>query len=207
MTDHYTNPINARALTSRLTQVETDTKTCNDITDSSTTMSNGPGRSRASSFELPKFSKSSTMSTMSSSGSGSDFITPAVPRTKTNRESVEIGVGEFSKPRVNKRSRRDTIESTKSESKDDFRYYGRHANQWLFNDFSVTDSIKEIGLRRETKKVFDVHACSNLKFDRVEGSCSLVQQRIPATIGSRDVDACAIRYLAAVFMYGLTDRL
>jgi hypothetical protein len=58
---------------------------------------------------------------------------------------------------------------------------------------------KKIGLRRETKKVFDVHACFNLKFDRLEGSCSLVQQRIPATIGSRDVDACAIRYLAVVF--------
>jgi hypothetical protein len=53
---------------------------------------------------------------------------------------VEIGVGEFSKPRVNARSRR---ASAKSEGNEDFRYYGRHGNQWLFNDFSVTDSIKK----------------------------------------------------------------
>jgi hypothetical protein len=81
------------------------------------------------------------MSTTSSSGS--DFITPAVPQTKTHRESVEIGVGEFSKPRVNQRSRRDTNGSNKSERNEEFRYYGRHANQWLFNDFSVTDSIRK----------------------------------------------------------------
>jgi hypothetical protein len=72
-----------------------------------------------------------------------------VPRTTTNRESVEIGAGGFSKPRVNKRSRRDTGSSARSRSEgageggEDFRYYGRHANQWLFNDFSVTDSIKK----------------------------------------------------------------
>ncbi|KAH3917257.1 hypothetical protein HBH56_054520 [Parastagonospora nodorum] len=138
MTDHYTNTINARDLTTRLTQVSHDTQTSNGTTGRSSTMSSGARRSRASSFELPKFSKSSTMSTMSSSGS--DFITPAVPRTKTSRESAEVGIGEFSKPRVNERSRRD---SAKIEGNDDFRYYGRHANQWLFNDFSVTESIKK----------------------------------------------------------------
>ncbi|KAH7389306.1 hypothetical protein DE146DRAFT_635036 [Phaeosphaeria sp. MPI-PUGE-AT-0046c] len=112
------------------------------------------GKSRASSFDSfqPRFSKSSTMSTMDSSGSDQPglHVTPAVPRTKTHRESVEIGVGEFSKPRINKRSRRGTTSSvgtgrsTKSEpANDDFRYYGRHGNQWLFNDFSITDSIKK----------------------------------------------------------------
>ncbi|KAF1921800.1 hypothetical protein BDU57DRAFT_438097 [Ampelomyces quisqualis] len=72
-------------------------------------------------------------------------VTPAIPRTNTNRESVEIGAGGFSKPRVNKRSRRDTRSSaTGSEGTggEDFRYYGRHANQWLFNDFSVTESLQ-----------------------------------------------------------------
>ncbi|KAF2035378.1 hypothetical protein EK21DRAFT_54430 [Setomelanomma holmii] len=74
-------------------------------------------------------------------------IARAVPKTRTNRESVEVGVGEFSKPRVNKRSQRDRSVSTRSAKseagKEDFRYYGRHSNQWLFNDFSVTDSIRK----------------------------------------------------------------
>lgn len=73
-------------------------------------------------------------------------ITHAEPHTKTHRASAEIGVGEFSKPRVPKRSRRGTQSSTRSEGSaagDDFRYYGRHSNQWLFNDFSVTESIKK----------------------------------------------------------------
>jgi hypothetical protein len=88
------------------------------------------------------------MSTTDSSGS--EFsqlrVTHAVPKATTTRESVEVGVGEFSKPRINQRSRRDTggsAKSAKSEGNDDFRYYGRHANQWLFNDFSVTESIKK----------------------------------------------------------------
>jgi hypothetical protein len=81
------------------------------------------------------------MSTTSSSGS--DFSLRSNPKTYTSRESVEVGVGEFSKPRVNARSRRDTGRSAKSEGGEDFRYYGRHGNQWLFNDFSVTDSIKK----------------------------------------------------------------
>jgi hypothetical protein len=95
---------------------------------------------------MPKFTKSSTMSTTDSSGSeiSQVHLARAVPKTRTNRESVEIGAGEFSKPRVNKRSRRDTNASARSESgKEDFRYYGRHSNQWLFNDFSVTESIKK----------------------------------------------------------------
>lgn len=90
------------------------------------------------------------MSTTDSSGSDLPglHVTPAVPRTKTSRASAEVGVGEFSKPRVNKRSRRDTTSSGRSAksappANDDFRYYGRHGNQWLFNDFSITDSIKK----------------------------------------------------------------
>ncbi|KAH7084998.1 hypothetical protein BKA63DRAFT_485001 [Paraphoma chrysanthemicola] len=119
-------------------------------------MSSEPRRPRASScdsFRMPKFTKSSTMSTTDSSGSDMSqlHVARAVPKTRTNRESVEIGAGGFSKPRVNKRSRRDTNESGRSarseggngNGKEDFRYYGRHSNQWLFNDFSVTDSIKK----------------------------------------------------------------
>jgi hypothetical protein len=53
---------------------------------------------------------------------------------------VEVGVGGFSKPRINQRSRRT---SGNGNGNEDFRYYGRHGNQWLFNDFSVTESIKK----------------------------------------------------------------
>jgi hypothetical protein len=83
------------------------------------------------------------MSTTSSSGSDFSRL-HATPQTKTYHESVEVGVGEFSKPRVKQRSRRSTNRSTASENgKEEFRYYGRHANQWLFNDFSVTDAVRK----------------------------------------------------------------
>jgi hypothetical protein len=55
---------------------------------------------------------------------------------------VEVGVGGFSKPRINQRSRR-TSGNGNGNGNEDFRYYGRHGNQWLFNDFSVTESIKK----------------------------------------------------------------
>jgi hypothetical protein len=41
---------------------------------------------------------------------------------------------------VHERSRRETRSESGTE---DFRYYGRHGNQWLFNDFSITDSIRK----------------------------------------------------------------
>jgi hypothetical protein len=148
MTDRYSTSINARDLTSRLNRLESSQ--ANDaVRTSSSTMSTERRRPRASSldsFRMPQFTKSSTMSTTDSSGS--EFsqlrVTHAVPKTKTNHESVEVGVGGFSKPRVNQRSRRDTNASAKSQGgNEDFRYYGRHANQWLFNDFSVTDAVKK----------------------------------------------------------------
>jgi hypothetical protein len=67
----------------------------------------------------------------------------AAPQTQTQRESVEVGVGEFSKGRVHPRSRRDTGGSEGANGNGEFRYYGRHANQWLFNDFSVTDTVRK----------------------------------------------------------------
>ncbi|CAO2658657.1 Nn.00g063800.m01.CDS01 [Neocucurbitaria sp. VM-36] len=123
------------------------------------------GRPRASSFDsqmsrLPRFSKSSTMSTTGTNDSGPTRleVTSAMPSSKTHRESVEIAPGAFSKPRVHKRSRRGTQDSAKSEGarsgqaeagapEKEFKYYGRHANQWLFNDFSVTDAVSK-GFRR-----------------------------------------------------------
>lgn len=54
-------------------------------------------------------------------------------------------------PRVPKRSRRGTDGSVKGsktdekKKKDSFESYayGRHSNQWLFNDFSITDAVKK----------------------------------------------------------------
>lgn len=54
-------------------------------------------------------------------------------------------------PRVPKRSRRGTDGSARSsrsdgrKKKDSFEAhaYGRHSNQWLFNDFSITDAVKK----------------------------------------------------------------
>jgi hypothetical protein len=144
MTDHYTTSINARDLTSRLNQVETQSSNATPGASNMSPRSRSHRASSLDSYPLPSFSKSSTMSTTDSGSSGHLHITPAVPRIKAHRESVEVGVGEFSKPRVNKRSRRDTGASAKSEGgNEDFRYYGRHGNQWLFNDFSVTESIKK----------------------------------------------------------------
>ncbi|ORY08930.1 hypothetical protein BCR34DRAFT_469488, partial [Clohesyomyces aquaticus] len=53
--------------------------------------------------------------------------------------SAQVEQGEFSKRRV--RRRRQSNESSKSQK--EFQYYGRHANSWLFNDFSLSGSVKK----------------------------------------------------------------
>jgi hypothetical protein len=37
--------------------------------------------------------------------------------------------------------------STKAKQDPNFKYYGRHGNQWLFNDFSVTGAVSK-GFRK-----------------------------------------------------------
>lgn len=82
-------------------------------------------------------------------------VVGAEPSSKTHRESVGVAPGAFSKPRVHPRSRRDTrsissgssANSTRSEEQKEFKYYGRHSNQWLFNDFSVTHAVSK-GFKR-----------------------------------------------------------
>jgi hypothetical protein len=107
---------------------------------------------------MPRFTKSATMSTTGTNDSQyssySGLRVPcAEPSSKTQRESVSVTPGEFSKPRVPARSRRDTRasfgdeKSSRSEGQKEFRYYGRHGNQWLFNDFSVTDAVQK-GVKR-----------------------------------------------------------
>ncbi|USP76558.1 hypothetical protein yc1106_03832 [Curvularia clavata] len=95
----------------------------------------------------------STTSTATSAASATTHLHP---------ESVGLAPGAFSKPRVPRRSRRDTSASVKSasssasgnrrtrsegEQQPEFRYYGRHGNQWLFNDFSFTGAVAK-GVRR-----------------------------------------------------------
>jgi hypothetical protein len=59
--------------------------------------------------------------------------------SRVHMETVQVQQGEFSKPRI--RRRRESNESAKSQK--EFQYYGRHANSWLFNDFSITDSVRK----------------------------------------------------------------
>jgi hypothetical protein len=61
------------------------------------------------------------------------------PLSSTNRESVEVVPGEFSKPKL----RRCSASDGDSKSHKEFQYYGRHANSWLFNDWSVTSSFRK----------------------------------------------------------------
>lgn len=77
----------------------------------------------------------------------------SLPSAETCKESVEVGRGDFSKPRLGRRRRRrESYESGKShKSVPAFQYYGRHANSWLFNDFSITDSVKK-GWSRMARK-------------------------------------------------------
>jgi hypothetical protein len=149
MTDHHNTTLSPLDLSSRLTRLQQSTST-NAPTRPNAMSSSDPRRTSIDSFRAPTFSKSNTMSTTSSTRS--DFR--AAPQTSTHCESVEVGVGEFSKPRVPPRSRRDTGGSEFANGSGsecgEFRYYGRHANQWLFNDFSVTDAM-----RKGWGKVFD----------------------------------------------------
>ncbi|KAI8934080.1 hypothetical protein NX059_008843 [Plenodomus lindquistii] len=152
MTDHHTHPISARDLSSRLailqasTSNTTTTTTSHGARSSSTSTNRRPGTSSSFSSSLNKhsnFSKSSTISTVDSRSSAGPQVTHA---------SASIDPGSFSKPRVHQRSRRDTGPGTKSEGgaegkEMEFKYYGRHSNQWLFNDFSVTDAMAK-GFKR-----------------------------------------------------------
>ena len=111
---------------------------------------------------MPRFTKSATMSTTGTNDSHySQYsglrVMRAEPSSKTHAESVGVAPGEFSKPRVHKRNRRDTQssvgsgKSARSEEPKEFKYYGRHSNQWLFNDFSVTDAVSK-GFKRVFSK-------------------------------------------------------
>lgn len=143
MNDYSRNTaLDPRDLTSRLSSIQKSHSSSND----GDYVSRLPRMQRASSessrvfSRLPAFRKSPTSSTTGSDEVSRLEIIRTIPLPVTHRESVEVGAGEFSKPKI--RNRRSSNESTKSQQRE-FQYYGRHANKWLFNDFSVTDTVKK----------------------------------------------------------------
>ncbi|KAF1973208.1 hypothetical protein BU23DRAFT_554492 [Bimuria novae-zelandiae CBS 107.79] len=148
MKDHYNNAVDPRDLTTRLNRIQKSHSSSND----GDSISRLPRFSRAgtSSSEtsstmsrLPTFHicKSATMSiTASDETHVSRFeISRGVPVVRECTQTIEVGRGGFSKPSL--RRRRESSESAKSTP--EFQYYGRHANTWLFNDFSVTESVRK----------------------------------------------------------------
>lgn len=144
--------IDARDLSSRLHRIaQNDVLPTHDSTHDTDTMSGNRRVARTTSFDsLPRFTKSSTMSS-TSTGSTQFSGLHSYPSRTLHRKDVEVSPGEFSMPRVPKRSRRGTDgsrRSSRSEGKKksnsfEAHAYGRHSNQWLFNDFSITDAVKK----------------------------------------------------------------
>ena len=145
--------IDARDLSSRLNQLAQNrtSSTHGSITHDANDMSGNQRVNRATSFDsLPRFTKSSTMSS-TSTGSTQFSGLHAYPSRALHRKDVEVSPGEFSMPRVPKRSRRGTNTSARSSGREETskknsfeaHAYGRHSNQWLFNDFSITDAVKK----------------------------------------------------------------
>jgi hypothetical protein len=170
MTDYNNQRIDAQDLTSRLVSFEhqSNINNSNSGKDNEETSSDSilsQRRPRSTSIDsgvMPRFTKSATVSTTGTNDSQySQYsglrVMRAEPSSRTHTESVGVAPGEFSKPRVHKRSRRDTQssvgsgKSAKSEEPKEFKYYGRHSNQWLFNDFSVTDAVSK-GFKRVFSK-------------------------------------------------------
>ncbi|KAF3039188.1 hypothetical protein E8E12_006781 [Didymella heteroderae] len=149
---NFNHHIDARDLSSRLNRITQKDTTANHGTTHDTNAMSGHRRiARTTSFDsLPRFTKSSTMSSTSTSSTQFSGL-HSYPSRALHRKDVEVSPGEFSMPRVPKRSRRGTNgsqRSSKSEGKKkansfEAHAYGRHSNQWLFNDFSITDAVKK----------------------------------------------------------------
>ncbi|KAH6639334.1 hypothetical protein C7974DRAFT_129276 [Boeremia exigua] len=149
---NFNQSINARDLSSRLDRLlQNDTLSFHgSIAHDANTMSGNRRVPRTASFDsLPRFSKSSTMSSISTSSTRFSGLY-AYPSRALHRKDVVVSPGEFSTPRVPRHNRRGTDVSAQSSSesrkkKDSFQAhaYGRHSNQWLFNDFSITDAVRK----------------------------------------------------------------
>ncbi|KAF1839218.1 hypothetical protein BDW02DRAFT_564200 [Decorospora gaudefroyi] len=161
MTDHYNQTIHTRDLNARLHHSlhagHSSPQSSHGDASPRPILSQRRARSSSSmeSDFMPRFTKSSTMSTTDTNDSSNSqsfgtglHVVRAEPSAQTHRQSVGVAAGEFSKPRVHQRSRRDvSTPATELEGQKEFKYYGRHGNQWLFNDFSVTDAVSK-GFKR-----------------------------------------------------------
>jgi hypothetical protein len=99
-----------------------------------------PQYTRTSDFDSDStstLSKSPTSPTTPSNKVPSHHVPLTEPTTITQIEGVEVIPGEFSRPGGGRRR-----PSGGSRSHKEFQYYGRHANSWLFNDWSLTDAVK-----------------------------------------------------------------
>jgi hypothetical protein len=144
----YTNTtkLDSQDLTSRLQRVQRSSSVPNDgdyvsrITRRGTDGTTSSDDSANTVFSrLPAFRKSKACSSTTSNRDSGLEILRTMPTSSTCRASVEIDAGEFSKPSI--RRRRASNESSKSHK--EFQYYGRHANSWLFNDFSISQHVKK----------------------------------------------------------------
>jgi hypothetical protein len=147
MNDYTTHPkLDSQDLTSRPQRIRRSSSVANDgdlvsrITRTGTDETTSSGDSANMVFSRPPgFRKAKTTSSVGSNGVSRLEIVRTIPTSGTNKESVEVDAGEFSKPTI--RRRRASDESSKSHK--EFQYYGRHANSWLFNDFSISEHVKK----------------------------------------------------------------
>ncbi|OAG07302.1 uncharacterized protein CC84DRAFT_1216282 [Paraphaeosphaeria sporulosa] len=149
MKDHYDYAVDPRDLTKRLNRIQKSHSTPNDG-DHVSRLPRHPGRAEgttassptASLSQLPTFRKSATMSTTSSASTQFSGMR-ACSSAHESKASAEVRRGNFSKPRAGSARRRYSGGSEGAKSVPEFQYYGRHANSWLFNDWSLSDSVKK----------------------------------------------------------------
>ncbi|KAK7190856.1 hypothetical protein PSPO01_03019 [Paraphaeosphaeria sporulosa] len=154
MKDHYDYAVDPRDLTKRLNRIQKSHSTPNDgdrkplpsHSQSSprplTLSQTSPDSPTASLSQLPTFRKSATMSTTSSASTQFSGMR-ACSSAHESKASAEVRRGDFSKPRAGSARRRYSGGSEGAKSVPEFQYYGRHANSWLFNDWSLSDSVKK----------------------------------------------------------------
>lgn len=105
--------------------------------DSISRLNRVPG-SRTPSFDAVPLSRAHTTSTTSSDGVSRLAVTRTVS-VSSHKDDTDIELRDFSNSKYPRR----TASSETSKNRKEFQYYGRHANTWLFNDWSVTDSVKK----------------------------------------------------------------
>jgi hypothetical protein len=147
MNDYTTHPkLDSQDLTSRLHRIQKSSSAANDGDPISRITRTGTDETTSSNDSAsmvvsrhPTLRKTKTSLSAGSNRVSGFEVLPPIRTSATDKESVEVDVGEFSKPRVKRR--RGSNESSKSHK--EFQYYGRHANSWLFNDFSISGHVKK----------------------------------------------------------------